>query len=139
MPMTWNDAVEKFTGPGGLFEIVDGEVDGQKLRVFKNAPPSLRALFDAARARGDATFLVYEDERWSFADVMAQVDALGAALVARYGIQPGDRVAIAMRNFPEWVVSFAAITSIGAISVSLNAWWTTERSTTRCATRAAAW
>jgi long-chain acyl-CoA synthetase len=125
MPMTWEEAVEKFTGPGGLFEIVESEVRGQRVRAFKNSPPSLRALFDTARARGDAPFLIYEDERWSFADTMAQVDALGAALVAR-GVKPGDRVAIGMRNYPEWVVSFAAITSIGAISVSLNAWWTAE-------------
>ena len=124
--MTWSDAVASVTGPGGLFEIVDGEVGGQKLRLFKNAPPSLRALFAATRARGDATFLVYEDERWSFGQVMAKVDALGAALVHHYGIRPGDRVAIAMRNYPEWAIAFAGITSIGAISVSLNAWWTTE-------------
>jgi steroid-24-oyl-CoA synthetase len=126
MGMTWDEAVAAVTGPGGLFEIVEQEVQGRKQRVFKNAPASLRALFAASRARGDATFLVYEDERWSFGDVMAKVDALGAALVERYGVRPGERVAIAMRNYPEWVVSFAAITSIGAISVSLNAWWTTE-------------
>jgi len=125
-PMSWSNAVAAVTGPGGMFEIIDGEVNGQKLRLFKNAPPSLRALFGAARARGDATFLVYEDERWSFGQVMTKVDALGAALVHRYGIRPGDRVAIAMRNYPEWAIAFAAITSIGAISVSLNAWWTTE-------------
>jgi long-chain acyl-CoA synthetase len=123
--MTWNEAVAAVTGPGAPFEIVESEVGGRRVRVFKNGPPSLRALFDAARARGDAPFLVYEDERWSFGDTMARVDALGAALVAR-GVRPGDRVAIAMRNHPEWVVSFAAITSIGAISVSLNAWWTSE-------------
>jgi long-chain acyl-CoA synthetase len=123
--MTWNEAIAQFTGPGGPFEVVEASVHGQRMRVFKNSPPSLRALFDSARARGDAPFLVYEDERWSFADTMARVDALGAALVAR-GIAPGDRVAIAMRNYPEWVMSFAAITSIGAVSVSLNAWWTTE-------------
>jgi long-chain acyl-CoA synthetase len=125
MPMTWNEAVAAVTAPGAPFEIVEAELAGRRVRVFKNGPPSLRALFDAARGRGDAPFLVYEDERWSFADTMARVDALGAALVAR-GVRPGDRVAIAMRNYPEWVVSFAAITSIGAISVSLNAWWTTE-------------
>ncbi len=125
MPTSWNEAVEKLTGPGGPFEIVEAEVLGRRMRVFKSSPPSLRALFDAARARGDAPFLVYEDERWSFADTMARVDALGAALVLR-GVRPGDRVAIAMRNYPEWVVAFAAITSLGAISVSLNAWWTTE-------------
>jgi long-chain acyl-CoA synthetase len=78
------------------------------------------------RRFGDEIFLVYEDERWSFAETAAKVDALGAALVTRYGVRPGDRVAIAMRNYPEWVVAFAAITSIGAISVSMNAWWTAD-------------
>ena len=94
--------------------------------MFRNCPPSLRELFATARDRGDDTFLVYEDERWSFADTMAAVDALGATLVDRYGVTKGDRVAIGMRNYPEWVVSFAAITSIGAVSVSLNAWWTED-------------
>ena len=125
MPMTWNEAVAALTGPGAPFEIIEAEVGGQTTRVYKNTPRSLRALFDTARARGDATFLVYEDERWSFAETMARVDALGAALAAR-GVRPGDRVAIAMRNYPEWVVAFAAITSIGAISVSLNAWWNVQ-------------
>jgi long-chain acyl-CoA synthetase len=126
MGMSWDEAVAQATKPGGMFELAEAEVNGQRVRVFKNAPPSLRHLFAAARTRGDATFLVYEDERWSFADVMAKVDALGAALVRAYGVAPGDRVAIAMRNYPEWVVAFAAITSIGAISVSMNAWWTTD-------------
>src|SRR5690606_17077550 len=74
----------------------------------------------------DAPFLVYEDETWSFAEVMRHVDALAALLVDTYGVRRGDRVAIAMRNYPEWIVSFAAITSVGAISVSLNAWWTAD-------------
>ena len=78
------------------------------------------------RQRGDAVFLVYEDERWTFAEFASKVDALAAALVDRYKIAKGDRVAIGMRNYPEWVVAFSAITSIGAISVSLNAWWTTD-------------
>jgi len=126
MAMTWEEAVAATTGPGGPFEIVEADVLGRRMKVFKNAPPSLRALFDGARKRGDEIFLVYEDERWSFAETMARVDALGAALVHHYGVERGDRVAIAMRNYPEWVVAFAAITSIGAISVSMNAWWTAE-------------
>ncbi len=126
MGMSWDEAVAAVTGPGKMFEIAEADVNGQRLRVFKNTPPSLRALFAAARTRGDATFLVYEDERWSFAHLMAQSDGLGAALAERYGIRPGDRVAIALRNYPEWIAAFAAITSVGAISVSLNAWWTTE-------------
>ena len=89
-------------------------------------PTSLRELFDALRAKGDALFLVYEDERWTFERFMAEVDALAAGLVGDLGVRPGDRVGIAMRNLPEWVVGFAAAVSIGAISVSLNGWWTAE-------------
>jgi len=126
MGTSWEEAAATLTGPGGAFELVEAEVRGEPMQVFARTPRSLRALFDSARARGDATFLVFEDERWSFAHVMAKVDALGAALVGQYGIRPGDRVAIAMRNYPEWVVSFAAVTSVGAISVSVNAWWTPE-------------
>ncbi len=114
------------TAPGQRFETGTRVVNGVEQIVFVNSPPSLRELWASARARGDSTFLVYEDERWSFADFMAKVDGLAAALVHRYGIVKGDRVAIGMRNYPEWVVAFAAITSIGAISVSLNAWWSED-------------
>ena len=57
---------------------------------------------------------------------MADVDALAAALVNRFNVAKGDRVAIAMRNLPEWVVAYGAVASVGAVSVSLNAWWTEE-------------
>ncbi len=126
MGTTYEEAIAQLTGPGAPLEITEASIRGQNYRVFKNTPPSLRALFEEARARGDAPFLVYEDETWSFAEVMRHADALGAVLVARYGIRPGDRVAIAMRNYPEWIVAFAAITSVGAVAVTLNAWWTAD-------------
>lgn len=123
MPLTYEEALAQVTGPGQLFEVVETPVDGHPVRVFRNAPANLGQLF--AGARGDnAEFLVYEDERWSFAETMRNADALAHALVHTYGIRKGDRVGIAMRNLPEWIVSFAAILSIGAVSVSLNAWWT---------------
>jgi long-chain acyl-CoA synthetase len=124
--LSYEDAAAAVTAPGERFEVEAIEVDGIAVRAFKNAPPNLRALFDTARARGDETFLVYEDERWSFAEVMRHVDAMGALLVDHFGVTKGDRVAIGMRNYPEWVIAFAAITSIGAVSVSLNAWWTAD-------------
>ena len=74
----------------------------------------------------DEVYLVYEDERLTFADVVAEIDATAHLLVEHYGVQRGDRVAIGMRNYPEWVTSFAAITSIGAVAVALNAWWTAD-------------
>jgi long-chain acyl-CoA synthetase len=125
MPLSYEEALEQVTGAGQIFEIVTETVGGQDYRMFKNAPPNLGALFAGARG-DDATFLVYEDERWSFDDVMRAADALGATLVERYGITKGDRVGIAMRNLPEWIISFAAILMVGGVSVSLNAWWTEE-------------
>ena len=122
MSLSYAEAIAEVTRPGERFETGTIDIGGVPTTVFVNVPASLRRVFDTARARGDATFLVYEDERWSFADVMRQVDALGALLVEAYGVRNGDRVAIGMRNYPEWVVAFAAITSVGAISVSLNAW-----------------
>jgi long-chain acyl-CoA synthetase len=120
----YDEAVAQVTAPGQAYETTEIVVGGQRYTGFRHAPPSLRELLGAARAHGTADFLVYEDERWSFAEVMDHVDALGRALVDDYGVRRGDRVAIAMRNYPEWVVAFAAITSVGAVAVALNAWWT---------------
>jgi long-chain acyl-CoA synthetase len=121
----YDEAAARVTAPGSRYETTEIEVQGQTFTAFRHAPASLRELFDSLRER-DGTFLVYEDERWAFADFMTRVDALAALLVDRYSIAPGDRVAIGMRNYPEWVVAFAAVTSVGAISVSLNAWWTED-------------
>ena len=126
MTLTHDEAVAQVTGSGQWFETTEADIGGVSYTVFKHAPRSLRDIFDLSRSRGDATFLVYEDERWSFADVMAAVDALGSALVEHYGIGHGDRVAIGMRNYPEWIVSYAAILSVGGVVVSLNAWWTED-------------
>ena len=123
---SYDEAISVITAPGERFELAEVDIRGIPTKVFKHAPPTLREVFAGARGRGEDPFLVYEDERWSFTEVMAQVDALADALVNRYGVSKGDRVAIGMRNYPEWVVSFAAITSVGAISVSLNAWWTED-------------
>ena len=103
--LSHEEAAAAVTAPGERFEIDVVDVDGVPTKVFKHAPPSLREVFATARARGDEIFLVYEDERWTFTEVMRHVDALAALLVDRYGVQPGDRVAIGMRNYPEWVIS----------------------------------
>jgi long-chain acyl-CoA synthetase len=119
------EAIATISAPGQPFEVGERISNGVTNRVFKNAPETLRDFLVTSRGV-ETTFLVYEDEEWTFDEVMKEVDALSYALVHHYGIQVGDRVGIAMRNLPEWVVSFAAIVSIGAISVSLNAWWTED-------------
>ncbi len=126
MSMTFLEANATITGPGQIFELIDAEVRGVKMRVFKNAPAHLGQLFAGSRAHGDKPFLVYENETFTFAQAADHIDALASLLVNTYGVKKGDRVAVAMRNFPEWVMSFAAIISVGAINVSMNSWWTED-------------
>jgi long-chain acyl-CoA synthetase len=126
MSMTFLEANATITGPGQIFELIDAEVLGVKTRVFKNAPAHLGQVFAGSRGHGDKTFLVYEDEIITFAQAADRIDALASLLVNTYGVKKGDRVAVAMRNFPEWVMSFAAIISVGAINVSMNSWWTED-------------
>jgi long-chain acyl-CoA synthetase len=79
---------------------------------------------ELSKGFGEATFLVYEDERMTFTEHFAEAAAFTHVLADRYGVVAGDRVAIVMRNYPEWVVSFWAAAALGAVIVPLNAWWT---------------
>ena len=97
----------ELTGPGGMFEIEEVEIFGQRLRSYKLAPPSIRELCLSTTAFADRPYLVFGDEMLTYGDAHAQVDALAAWMVAQ-GVKPGDRVAIAMRNFPEWMLIYWA-------------------------------
>ena len=112
------------TAPGQLFELEEREIRGIPTRTWKNAPPSLRAVLEASKQFAGRDFLVYEDEHWSFERHYAEASHLAGVLRDRFGIQKGDRVAIAMRNFPEWSIAFWAAAAAGAVIVPLNAWWT---------------
>ncbi|HZB72337.1 MAG TPA: class I adenylate-forming enzyme family protein [Acidimicrobiales bacterium] len=123
-PMPIAEVHAMLTAPGSPFELDEAVVRGVPLRVWKAAPPSLRAVLESSRQRGEELFLVYEDERVSYARHFAEVATLARRLVDDLGVQKGDRVAIAMRNFPEWSVAFWAATAAGTVAVPLNAWWT---------------
>lgn len=114
---------ELLTAPGQPFEMETVSIDGRPTRVWKNAPATLRDIAIAGRAHGDATYAIYEGERVSY-KAWFQATAKLAHHLRDLGVGKGDRVALAMRNLPEWPVAFFAITSIGAICVPLNAWWT---------------
>lgn len=118
------DATAMLTAKGAPFEMEDLQIRGVNMRVWKHAPKNLREIFESTRAHGDKVFLVYEDERMTFAEHFEVVSKLAHLLTHDYGVQKGDRVAIAMRNFPEWPVCFWAAAVCGAIVVPLNAWWT---------------
>jgi len=113
------------TAPGQMFEITEIEVDGVALRAWKSAPASLRDIWMSTIGHGDKDYLVYQDERWSYNQAHDEVARIAAWLTAN-GIGPGDRVAISMRNYPEWMLSYYAVISVGAAVVGMNAWWVTE-------------
>ena len=123
-PISREQAIAVATAPGQPHELIDESIDGRPLRIFKNAPPSLRALFESTAS--ELPFLSYEDERYSFAQAWAAAARIGQVLVHGCGVRHGDRVAIAMRNYPEWIFAFTAITSIGAVAVAVNAHWSAE-------------
>jgi long-chain acyl-CoA synthetase len=116
--------VQQLTAPGQLLELTEADVGGVTMRVWKNAPPSLRAVFEFSTAHGDSDFIVYEDERWTFDRHYSAVVSTARWLAEDAGVRKGDRVAVAMRNYPEWSVAFWAAVCAGATVVPLNAWWT---------------
>lgn len=118
-------AREELTGPGGVFEITEVEVRGHPIRTYRHAPPSVREVWLSTVQFADRPYLVYGDETISYADAHAQVNAV-AAWLADQGIVAGDRVAIAMRNYPEWMLIYWACTSCGIAVVGMNAWWTPD-------------
>ncbi len=111
------------TAPGQPFEMESRDIRGVPTRTWKNAPPTLAHVFLAGRAHGDRVFLVHDDERVTFEAFARAVLALASRLTAD-GVVKGDRVAIVMRNIPEWPVAFFAAQLCGAIVTPLNAWWT---------------
>jgi long-chain acyl-CoA synthetase len=125
MTMSFQEACAAVCAPGTRFEILEEEVFGVPTKVFAGTPQNMRQLFAAAATRTDE-FIVFEDERWSMPQVMELVGQIGHALVHDLGVASGDRVAIAMRNSPEWIATFVAIVSVGAVAVPMNAWWQTD-------------
>src|SRR5215218_1500895 len=116
--------LEPLIGPGGPFEVEETELDGVRLRVYVRAPRTILDTFAMGAGHGDLVHLVHDDERLTFTDVRAQAFALAEQLRTTFGVQLGDRVAIAMRNLPEFVVGFWGAALLGAIVVPLNSWWT---------------
>ncbi|MGU3629260.1 class I adenylate-forming enzyme family protein [Comamonas sp. C24C] len=111
----------QLTAPGAPFEVQQITLpDGRSVAAYRNAFQTLAQLIDAGRGHGAAEFMVYGDDRWTFDRFFAAADALASRLQKQQGLKAGDRVAIAMRNRPEWVVAFAATALLGAVPVPLN-------------------
>ena len=120
--ITRQEAIAELTAEGKPFELQTVDVFGNPLRVFKNAPDSLRDVWLQAAHENEATYFVYEDIAVTYAEAHRQVVSVAAWLTAQ-GVKKGDRVALGMRNYPEWAIAYWATQCIGAVMVSLNAWW----------------
>ena len=115
--------VAGLTGPGGPFELTREDVLGSPTALFTSRARALHELLAQSVQHGDSTYIATSDRRISFAEHARMVASLAEELRTRYGVRPGDRVAIAAANSPEWIVAFWATVSLGAISVGFNAWW----------------
>jgi long-chain acyl-CoA synthetase len=118
----YESAIAELTKSDAPFETARRDIGGIEYSVYLNAPKTFIELLDKGRAYGDQEFLVFQNERLSFNDFYRQVDLLALQLRAEFGVGPGDRVAIAMRNYPEWMVAFVAVVKVGAVIVPLNSW-----------------
>jgi long-chain acyl-CoA synthetase len=121
--MSIAEAHRRMAAPGSMLEVEEREVRGVRIKTWKNAPPTLAEVFAMSQFFGDRTYMVNDDERVTFDAHRRAVARLAARLVAD-GVVKGDRVAIIMRNLPEWSVAFWAAALAGAIVTPLNAWWT---------------
>ena len=123
MPIAHANAA--LSGPGSPLELEETEIDGVVYKTYKEAPPTLRALFAGGReAFGDREFIIYEDERITYDALAKAVAHMAKTLSGTYGIKKGDRMAIVMRNYPQWPVAFFAGLSLGAVVTPMNSWWT---------------
>ncbi|TNE41497.1 MAG: long-chain fatty acid--CoA ligase [Alphaproteobacteria bacterium] len=109
---------------GSRYEVEVVEIAGVPTRVYKNAPQNLGEIFKASQSYGSRDWLVYEDERLTYEAHDRAVRALAQHFQKDLGIKKGDRIALAMRNYPEWSITFWATAIIGAVIVPLNAWGT---------------
>jgi len=115
----------ELTAPGATFETATIRLRGNPCLTYKNAPPNVRMLWLSTAAYGDREYMVYQDERLTYGEAHWAVNAIAGWLVER-GVAPGDRVAIAMRNYPEWMLIYWACVAMGVAVVGMNAWWVAE-------------
>ncbi|GGT20334.1 fatty acid--CoA ligase [Streptomyces tanashiensis] len=110
--------VERLTADGAPFAVEDG--------VYAGGPRTLREFVEVTWAYGDRLFLLSEDVRMTYREFFDAACGLARRLVGEYGLRPGDRAVVAMRNLPEWQVAFWATQLAGLVAVPLNAWWTED-------------
>lgn len=115
-------AWEVLTGPGAPFELKRIDAHGRDVLAYVNAPAHLGALWESSAQWGDRDYIVFKEERLTYRDAHRATTAIRVWLAAQ-GIAKGDHVAIAMRNYPEWMLIYWACVTSGIVVAGLNAWW----------------
>jgi acyl-CoA synthetase (AMP-forming)/AMP-acid ligase II len=121
----YRNAVAMVTAPDAFLELTTIEQGGQALKAYKHAPGSMRDLWMLGQGYADQEYIVYGDERWTFAEA-GQLVANFATWLQGQGIGSGDRVAIALRNYPEWIFAYWGVIAVGGVVVGMNAWWVAD-------------
>jgi long-chain acyl-CoA synthetase len=121
-----HEAVRRLTAADGIFAVTEQQLAGVPQRVFTHAAPTVLDILNSGRGYGSADFVIFDGQRWTFEQFFADVDALAAVLQHDMGVKPGERVAIAMRNCPDWILTFAAAIHVGAVPVLINSWGSAE-------------
>ena len=117
------EALARLTAPGARFEVIEEEVRGHRMEVFADRRRSLHEVLVASAAHGDREYLVCGQRRMSFTEHLRRVASLQLALRTEHGVGQGDRVAILSANNAEWIETFWAVTSLGAVAVGMNSLW----------------
>ena len=125
--MDFEEATKKVLETDDLYQFSEYTYNGQIYKTFVNTPQTLHELLEyGKKTRQWDEFIVYENERITYFEFIEKVNSVAAFLQKELGVKKGDKVAIAMRNFPEYPILLMGIVSIGAIVVFVNAWWTTS-------------
>jgi len=118
-------AWDELTAPGARFEVGTTVVRGVTVKHYPHALVTMRDVWESTRVFAERPYLVYEEESISYGEAHAITSSV-CTWLTQQGVRSGDRVAIAMRNFPEWALVYWACVSIGVIVVGINAWWVSE-------------
>jgi len=122
--LTVEEADRRLQSPGSPFEVAREDVLGESMLVYRNRARSLRELLAASAVHGDKEYVVFSDgRRWTYRDHLRDVASVAAALRDRHGIGHGDHVAILAANTPEWILTYWATVSLGAVVIAMNGWW----------------
>jgi acyl-CoA synthetase (AMP-forming)/AMP-acid ligase II len=117
----YDEVLAEVTGPGGRIQLGH---DDEGRAIVTNLPATLPILFDAFSILHNAVeAVVAGEERITFAELDTQATKLAGILAGSWNVARGDRVAIAMRNCPAWILCYMAVLKAGGVATLINGWW----------------